>query len=121
MESNSEIIGEPSGTVPETARRYNPKWVGPIMTFFLPGSAHFLSGRRRTGVLLYLAFLLHVYLWLFSLGIPGVGFFYAAVGLFVIFILFFVALLISMATNTAVGMFRLAPLHRSSHVHKLHS
>ena len=79
---------------PLVVQRQNPKWVGLIMALFLPGSAHFLSGQRQTGVLIYFAlFLIHISL--FLLGIPGVGVFYGAVGLFILCTLFFVGVLIS--------------------------
>jgi len=65
------------------------------MALFLPGSAHFLSGRRRTGILIYFALLLSVFLSCLPLSVPGVGFFYTTVGFLVVYILLFVGVLIS--------------------------
>ena len=80
---------------PPVVQRQNPKWMGLIMAWFLPGSAHFLSGQRRTGAMLLFTWLLLSCLPLFPLSVPGVEFFYVTVGLFATLILFLVALLIS--------------------------
>ena len=80
---------------PEKPQRQNAKWVGPIIAYILPGSAHFLAGQRRTGVKLLFIWLLLGYLVIVLLGIPGAGFFYAAVFFFAVFILFIIAMLIS--------------------------
>ena len=79
---------------PPVVKRQNPKWVGPIMAFLLPGSAHFLSGQRRTGVLLYFA-VFSIWISLYLMSVPDMRFFYVAVGLFVASMLFFIGVLIS--------------------------
>jgi len=76
-------------------QRQNPKWVGPIIAFFIPGSAHFLAGQRRTGILLYFAVAFFSLLPLFPLSVPGIGFFYGAIGLCILSTLFFIGVLIS--------------------------
>jgi len=105
MKDNEETMEPPQTTCavenaelqppPPVVQRQNPKWVGPIMALFLPGSAHFFAGQRRTGLLLYFALFLLVFLTLFTLSVSGVGFFYATVGLIVIYALFFIGVLIS--------------------------
>ena len=40
---------------PVTVPRVYPKWVGILLAFILPGSAHFLSGKRRAAPGWYLA------------------------------------------------------------------
>ena len=80
---------------PLVVQRQNPQWVGLIMALFLPGSAHFFAGQRWTGILIYFALLLPVILSMFSLSVPGVGFFYTTVGFLVVYILLFVGVLIS--------------------------
>jgi len=44
------------GLTPAHDRPY-PKWVGVVLGLVLPGSAHFLSGRKRAGLLWYLSLL----------------------------------------------------------------
>ena len=65
------------------------------MAIFLPGSAHFLAGQRRTGVCWFFALFLLPNLWAFPASAPGVGPFYITIVLSVIGILLFVLLLIS--------------------------
>ena len=80
---------------PSAVQRQNPKWVGPIIAFFIPGSAHFLAGQRRTGILLFFVVAFFLFLPWFLLSVPGMGFFCAAIGLFVLWALFIVGVLIS--------------------------
>jgi signal peptidase I len=89
--NNADIQALP----PPVVQRQNPKWVGPIMAFMIPGSAHFLAGQRRTGILLYFAVAFFSLLPLFPLSVPGIGFFYGAIGLCILYILFFIGVLIS--------------------------
>ena len=65
------------------------------MCYLMPGSAHFLAGQRRTGVLIYLVWLSFCIPILFLASIPGAGFFYVTVALFTYFILFTVGIYIS--------------------------
>lgn len=94
MENSLESVD--SLPVETEKKRYSPPWVGFVMTWFLPGSAHFLAGRRRTGVICFLIWLLlSSILPFFPAGIPGKPFFYMTVILVVIFIVFYLGLLIS--------------------------
>jgi len=81
--------------IPPVVRRQNPKWVGLIMAIFLPGSAHFLAGQRWTGALLLFAVSCFLFLPWFLSSVPGMGFFYVAIGLFAYWALFYVGVLIS--------------------------
>jgi signal peptidase I len=92
MQNNPESIDNLPMPI---APRQNPKWVGLVMAWFLPGSAHFLSGQRRMGVLLYFVWLILGILPFFPLSGSGVGFFYIGAVLTIIFILFLIVLLIS--------------------------
>ena len=65
------------------------------MVLFIPGSAHFLSGQRRLGVLLYATFVSLLFLLTFLASVPHVGFFYVAVCCFVVWILLYLAVLLS--------------------------
>lgn len=56
-----------------------PKWVGVVLGFFLNGSAHYLSGKRATGVRWYLAISLTPILGLLILALPGVATFYLSI------------------------------------------
>ena len=88
MSTNPETI---EATEP-VVQRQNPKWVGLIMAWVLPGSAHFLSGQYCLGILLYLAGLL---LGFFTVRMLCMGFIYVTFGLCVVTLLVFVAVLIS--------------------------
>ncbi len=77
------------------AQRPYPNWVGPIMALFLPGSAHFLSGQRRTGILWWITSLFLSLLTIVVGGIPGLAFFYVFVLLAVVLLLFYITMLIS--------------------------
>ena len=69
-----------------------PKWAGVLLGCLLPGSAHFLSGNRVTGIRWYLVLFLMPILGLLILSIPGVGAFYLSI----LTLLFAVVLLIIM-------------------------
>jgi signal peptidase I len=81
-------------------KRQNAKWVGIIMALILPGSAHFLSGQRWTGVILYVVPVLLIFLSFILGSAPGVGFFYAALFCSAICILLMIAILISSWRHT---------------------
>lgn len=76
-------------------KRDYPRWVGSVMTFFLPGSAQFLSGRRQTGILCFLLWLFLAFLPLVPAAIPGKPFFYLAALLFAVSIVYFLGLIIA--------------------------
>jgi signal peptidase I len=92
--NDSELLAPPQ-TPPSEEPQRNPKWIGPIMAWFLPGSAHFLAGQRRTGLLWLLAFFLLPIPFILSLSLPGVLFLCAMVFFFVGSVLVFIALLVS--------------------------
>jgi signal peptidase I len=50
--------------------KYYPRFVGLIMAFVLPGSAHVLSGQRKTGIAWYLSLYAVMSLYAFALSIP---------------------------------------------------
>jgi len=56
-----------------------PKWVGVLLGFLLAGSAHFLSGRRRAGVVWYLSLLALGFLALGLMAFAGLEFYLAGV------------------------------------------
>jgi len=88
-------VSAPPGDTPVVKPpRMNPKWVGPILAFFLPGSAHFLSGQYLLGVFLLFACILLQVLACFLITTSGIGF-YVGVGLYLIYILLLIAVLIS--------------------------
>ncbi|MCL2742996.1 MAG: signal peptidase I [Planctomycetaceae bacterium] len=90
----------PPSEVPLQNPLQNPKWVGLIMAWFLPGSAHFLAGQRQTGVIwLFTWFLLQISLFIL-VSISGAVFFYAAVFCLAAFFLYLIALLASSWRST---------------------
>jgi signal peptidase I len=80
--------------------RQNPKWVGLVMAFFLPGSAHFLSGQYRLGVVIYFVWVQLSILLGFLIISPGIGFFFAVGLLVVVHPLFYIAVFISSWRHT---------------------
>ena len=99
-ENDLELIEQPQTPFPGTTRQ-NPKWVGPIMAFCLPGSAHFLAGQRRAGILWFLAYMVFLCPLFFLASLPGMEFFYAAVGFFVL--LYAIILIASWRPTQRIG------------------
>ena len=85
--------GEPTA-VPVKPPTY-PKWVGLVFAWFLPGAAHFLAGKRWTGILLLLSWPVWLYSALFLFTLPGIFFCYLAWTLGIVWPIFFVGILVS--------------------------
>ncbi len=82
-----------------------PKWTGVILGFLLAGSAHFLSGRRRTGVAWYLSLVATECLAVCLIAIPGSITYLAAVAIMLVaFILWLVMLKQSYRPAMRIGV-----------------
>ncbi|MDR1479896.1 MAG: signal peptidase I [Planctomycetaceae bacterium] len=55
----------------EEQKLYRHKWIGVLCTIILPGSAHFLAGQRRWGILLFCGYAILGFLRWFITSIPG--------------------------------------------------
>ena len=77
----------------------NPRFVGLIMALFMPGSAHMMSGRWKTGIIWYCSLYAIFYLSFFVLSIPVPLSFAAVIAIQVLFvsllIIYYVSLLMS--------------------------
>jgi len=77
----------------------NPCFVGLIMAFFMPGSAHVLSGRWKTGIIWFCGFWVLSWLKIFVLSIPVVLSFSVVIALLILFstfsVVYYVLLFVS--------------------------
>ena len=71
------------------------RWVGVVLAFFLPGTAHWVSGKRKAGICWYLGGIFLGFSALFLAGMPGIVFGYAALFLFVMQVIWFIGMICS--------------------------
>lgn len=96
MESKPEAAASLPDDSPESqTNQHYPAWVGCVMAIFLPGSAHFLAGQRRFGILCWPILLFGQLLLVAVVGIPGTIFLCATILLAALCLLYYLAVIVS--------------------------
>ena len=94
-EQEGTVMNEPGGNQDCLAKPCYARWVGVVIAFFFPGMAHWICGKRKVGVCWLLGGMILGFSAIFSAGLPGIVFGYAALFLFVAAVMWFIGMLCS--------------------------
>ena len=94
-EQESTVVKEPDGNQVLLAKPCHARWVGVVLAFFFPGMAHWVSGKRKTGLRWFLSGMILGYSAVFSAGLPGIVFGYTTLFLFIAFLIWFIGMICS--------------------------
>jgi len=95
MSQNAERTVSENGGLHQTPvpERLHTKWIGVVLTFFLPGITHVLCGKRKMGICWFLSGMILGLLTLFLAGLPGTGFLWMTLLCLVVMIGWYIAVL----------------------------
>ena len=94
-EQESTVVQERDGNQDCLAKPCHARWVGVVLAFFFPGMAHWVSGKRKTGLRWFLSGMILGFSFVFFAGLPGVVFGYATLLLFVAWMIWYIGMLCS--------------------------